>query len=234
MESEIFRRGLAWHTYNNLETDFVNALRYVALDKANKETWSESIAQQLLLVGSTLDSVFNEMRESSQIQASKGVAHLKEKRDPNIGDYREVFEDVYELSGIELIAHYGLTNYGSIKPFEAFHSNETPIWWKAYNVVKHEFFQNMRSGTLDNLVNALGGLFALNVTHKDSQPYLIDSGVIFGLAGTQRFTGSDIWNWLKISLIGIPHNVASDVWAQSPVFQHKFRRDKSKEIDSSF
>ena len=188
-----------------------------------------------MLVGSTVDSVFNEMRRSQLIPSEKLPIELRDNPQPNIGNYRETFGKIYQLSEIELSVHYGLTNYGTIKPFDAFGLSKTPEWWEAYNNVKHEFFQNMHEGTLDHLVRALGGLFALNIIHKDSQQYLINIGVISGSLGLgPHFTGAHIWSWLKESFIGSPHNVASDVWARSQVFQHMFRRDESVSIDSSF
>jgi hypothetical protein len=56
--SRIFERGMAWHTYLNLEKDFTDTIRYVALDVNNRTVWSEKLAQQLLLTGSILDSIF--------------------------------------------------------------------------------------------------------------------------------------------------------------------------------
>lgn len=70
--------------------------------------------------------------------------------DANIGDYREVYEPIYQLSGVQLEAHYGLTCYDKVTPFQPFVPRNNPRWWDAYNEVKHAFFQNMNRGTLDN------------------------------------------------------------------------------------
>jgi hypothetical protein len=95
----------------------------------------------------------------------------------------------------------------------------------------------MHKGTLDNLVNALGGLFALNIIHKDSQLFLVNNGVIVASLGPKQNEYSVsfyIWEWIKASLVGLPHNIASDVWVKSQIFLHVFRRDKTISIDTTY
>ena len=38
-----------------------------------------------------------------------------------------------------------------------------PDWWDAYNSLKHDRFNNEERGTLQNLLNALGGLYIINM-----------------------------------------------------------------------
>lgn len=221
---------MAWHTYQNLEKDFIDVTRYVALERENGGTYSEKIAQLLLLIGSTVDSVFFEMRTSHALAGQKGVAGLQQNTEPNIGQYKEVYEPIYELSKVEVFARHGLTNYETIKPFDPFLPKQSPVWWDAYNDIKHEFYQNWRKGTLDNLVNALGALFTLNVLHKDAQYYLLDRGVILSVSGymdTQvgNLPPFQVYDLMKKSFIGLPSNVPWGVVAISEVFSHSFRKD---------
>jgi len=220
--SSIFQRGLSWHSYLNLERDFIDVTRYVALDKNHGGVWSDKIAQLLLLTGSTVDSVFNEMRMSSFLEEFKPVIDLRQKSEPNIRDYREVYDPIYQLSNVELRARYGLAEYGIISPFQPFALDKSPEWWNAYNDVKHGFFQNMIKGTLDNLIHALGALFTLNVLHKDSQQYLATTGVIrVGYPDRNMSllsTGSDIWSFLKGSFVPPWGGTTLEAWATSEVF----------------
>lgn len=220
---------MSWHTYLNLEKDFIDITRYVALDRNNSGVWSEKIAQLVLLTGSAVDSVFNEMRKSSLLPQIKPIVELLQNPEPHIGNYREVYEPIYKLSGVELIASHGLTNYGKIIPFQPFAIKKNPAWWDAYNEIKHGFFQNMRKGTLDYLVHALGALFTLNVLHKDSQQYLATIGVIdmgvFDRMLSYRFGGSEKWGFLKNSYVGLRGDKSMDAWATSEVFCHLFRKE---------
>jgi len=222
---------MAWHTFRNLEKDFIELTRYVALDRKNSGVWSERIAQLLLVTGSTVDSVFSEMRHCALLPRSKALADLQDNSLPNIGNYRDVYEPVYQLSGVEVYARYGLTDYGAVRPFHPFVPQNNPQWWNAYNDIKHGFFQDMTKGTLDNLVHALGALFTLNVLHKDSQRYLLKTDIIqegdFG--GDLRLREHFVtrWDYFKNSFIGQPSNISWDAWASSEIFLHRFRKDPS-------
>jgi len=227
--SAIFRQGMSWHTYLNLEKDLIEIARYVALDKEHSGVWSEKIAQALLLTGSTVDSFFSEMRRSSYLPQSKLLNDLQQNPLPNIGQYREVYERIYKLSGVEVRASYGLGDYGTIRPFQPFAPQSYPQWWNDYNDVKHGFFQSMDKGTLDNLVHALGALFALNVIHKDSQQYLLSIGIInVGAFDTKiRYwrNGKSSWPYFKDSFTGFRGGSSLEAWVMSEVFTHRFRND---------
>ena len=235
--SNIFHRGMAWHTYQNLEKDFIDVTRHVALEKENDGAYSEKIAQLLQLTGSTVDSLFFEMRTSPSLAQEKGVADLQQNPEPNIGQYREVYEPIYQLSQVKLDARHGLTNYGTIKPFNPFLPKQYPQWWDAYNEIKHEFFRNWRRGTLGNLVHALGALFILNVLHKDAQLYLLQRGVIVPVTGYANSTYLStslsrysldpfhVANLMNRSFIGLPKNAPCGAVAFSEVFAHSFRTD---------
>jgi hypothetical protein len=228
--SDVFERGISWHTFLGLENDLIDITRYVALTLDNSSTWSEKIAQLLLLTGSTVDSVFYEMRSSSLLPQTAQVLELARKNQPSIDDYREVYEPLFQLSNVEVEARHGLADYGTIKPFEGFSKNESPVWWRAYNEVKHEFFQNIWKGTLHHLVLAPGGLFVLNVLHKDSQQYLLKKGLIQMGDFDKRFVyWHDYmrgWDALKNSFIGLHGDVSWDAWTTSEIFLHRFRHDR--------
>jgi hypothetical protein len=221
---------MAWHTYLNLEKDFIEVTRFVALEEENGGAYSEKMAQLLLLVGSTVDSVFFEMRTSPSLDGQKGIDELRRNNEPNIGAYREIFDPIYRFSDVQVVAHHGLTNYGAIKPFSPFLPKQSPAWWDAYNDIKHEFYQNWRKGTLDNLVHALAALFTLNVLHKDAQYYLLQRGVIISISGadasqTYNLPLFQVHGLLSKSFVGIPRNVSWGTAASSEIFFHQFRHD---------
>lgn len=211
--------------YLGLEKDFVDVTRYVALEKENSHVWSEKIADLLQLTGSRVNNVFREMRTSNLLPSSEALTALQSKDKPTIEDYRAAFEPIYKLSDVELLAQHGLTNYGIIKPFNPFQAGNYPAWWNSYNKVKHGPLDEMREGTLDNLVHALGALFILNVLHKDGQEYLLYMGVI----RVEYFPPghSQAWPLIKSSFVGVPKKVNQTYWASSEVFHHVFRKDST-------
>jgi hypothetical protein len=183
----------------------------------------------LLVTGSTVDSVFGEMSHCALLAESKYLVDLRSNPQPHIGNYRDAYEPVYQLSGVEVCARSGLTDYGTIRPFQPFAPQSNPQWWNAYNDIKHGFFKDMTKGTLDNLVHALGGLFTLNVLHKESQRYLFKRDTFqegeFG-GDLPLESGFRIrWDHYKNSFVGQPGNISWDAWASSEIFLHRFRKD---------
>ena len=54
--------------------------------------------------------------------------------------------------------------YKTYYPFKTFSKDQSPDWWNAYNKVKHKWYDKLKVyGTLKNVIEALGGLFILNV-----------------------------------------------------------------------
>jgi hypothetical protein len=63
-----YSKGLNWYTYQTLEKKVLEISRIVAIDNINKTTWSEDLANLLILVGSSVDSFFRDMELCSYIQ----------------------------------------------------------------------------------------------------------------------------------------------------------------------
>ncbi len=63
-------------------------------------------------------------------------------------------------------------------PFLSWNSKDSPDWWKAYNHIKHDRFQNKKEATLNVTINALSALFILNVIHLETMPVLVDYDII--------------------------------------------------------
>ena len=80
--------------------------------------------------------------------------------------FRDFFEPIFQLSDGKVDVSYGLTEYGVIYPFKKFNTNNIPDWWKSYNHVKHEWFECIDEATLKNNIEALTGLFMLNILYK--------------------------------------------------------------------
>jgi hypothetical protein len=80
--------------------------------------------------------------------------------------FRGFFEPIFQLSDGKVDVSYGLTEYGVIYPFKKFNTNNIPDWWKSYNHVKHEWFECIDEATLKNNIEALTGLFMLNILYK--------------------------------------------------------------------
>lgn len=228
-----FERGKAWFMYNRLEREFIETTSYVALETYHGNVWSEKFGELLVRIGDLVDSFFRFMVNSKSLDNEKTVKELrktirkKPKWNPDIIDFRTTFNPIFHLSSVEVEADYGLTNYGKLHPFKDF-GKKSPLWWDAYNKVKHEIFEQIeKKATLENTINALAGLFVLNILHKESQEYLIKyQNVIVGdyMKVMSKVT---ILNFFKASKIGIPKAVSGyNYKVAAPLFTHTFRADE--------
>lgn len=180
--------------YIPIENDFFSYLKYVPLSKDHKDVWSLKLANQLLIIGNSIESFFkcilryylDERIKEHNLNCPAvcgyhgiGLEHtnkLNEKliRDnTNIGTFRECFEEFYELSKRTV---YVLRNKGDINPFQEWGNNDPTQWWKVYRNLKHDKYGNKESATLEIVLKALAALFLINVHHYESRSFLVITG----------------------------------------------------------
>jgi len=174
---EVLDPDLAWEVYKSLEEDFINYLRFVPLADEHDNVWSLHLGDLLIRIGSILDSFFRRAIFSTVLNTATNISTYRTLNDLriNMGTYREVFDPFYGLSSKKI---YELRTFKSLTPFSNWSSNRSPDWWEAYNHVKHDRFKNKKEATLKSTLNALGGLFLLNVQHLETIPVLIDYNII--------------------------------------------------------
>lgn len=180
-----YLRGMNWHTYNYLDTRLNELSRYISFAPENKVTWSEALADLLILTGSAVDSFFRDMGGCPNIETNTHYKKVqqrvsKDNRNWNIYDFKDAYEPLYQLSKNEVEIPFGLSYYGVIQPFREFDiaDKEIPTWWNAYNHLKHNYYDSLEEANLDNVLNSLGSLLILNALHKCSQEHLIRRGLL--------------------------------------------------------
>lgn len=200
--------------YKSLEADFLEFVTYVPLSEEHMDIWSLKLANQLLLIGSSIDSFFKcamaSLRKQmiqDHIDARKydflglekegvwewyfyqGIGYtiedfkdesefynnLLKDNQPNMGLYRTIFEDFYQLSTKKI---YVLRTQEEFTPFKEWAGDKSPQWWLSYRDLKHDRFQNRKDATLKTVLDALSALFLLNVYHIDTRKYLVNKRVI--------------------------------------------------------
>jgi hypothetical protein len=141
-----------------------------------------------------------------------------------ISEFREVFDTYYQLSKWRVNIGKPFLQYREIQPFVRFSKKQSPSWWIAYNKVKHDIFNNRIHGNLENLLQAMAGLFLLNVLHRPNQPVLIlknfiRNGILNDSMGAGGLAAPVLWE--KLAQIGVPQSgqpLAYDIWARSKYF----------------
>jgi len=233
-----FERGMAWYMYNKLENEFIETTSYVALVTDHDDVWSEKYGELLTRTGDLVDSFFRDMVNSKSLDNEETVKRLREKiqkkrqknKDwsPNITDFRKTFNPIFQLSSVEVEADYGLTYYGKLNPFKNF-DKKKPFWWGSYNKVKHEIFEKIEeNATLYNTINALAGLFILNILHMENRRYLARYTTVFFV---EHLGKKQMEKDLSASFIGIPEPYRG--WsfiAKTPLFTHVLRVDEKVKV----
>ena len=97
--------------------------------------------------------------------------------------------------------------------------------------MKHEIFEQIeKKATLENTLNALAGLFVLNILHKENQRYLIRYTNVISAEGPgaeEFMTKGPIEQNLRPSFIGVPKDIHYKFMARTPLFIHIFRVDEN-------
>lgn len=140
---------LHWEYFLALETDVERMARFVEFSGNNFGTYSIEIAHLLLAAASEVDVV------------AKQLCYLidAEANPRNIEQYRAILR--WSLPQLEdslvTIPRYGLNLY----PWRNWKRGEIPDWWRDHNKVKHQRGEYFQRANLENLLNAMGGLFLL-------------------------------------------------------------------------
>lgn len=139
-----------WKYYNVLEEDFIRIIRYIEILENNYATCSDEIIKQLQAVGSEFDNI------------CKSVCGFNLSDRKTIKDYEDwIFRNIDDITSIEIIVKN--THNIKLKPFDGWTDSSQLFWWRAYNEVKHNRIENYEVGKFENLLNALGALYFMEL-----------------------------------------------------------------------
>lgn len=145
-----------WRFYLRLEDEFCNTMTYVEFSENNMKTYSKEYCKILLSIGAEVDIICK--RLCQQV--------CPEKKCNNITQYAEILCDYNDLSSASAKFSYSKED---VIPFNGWIPDNSPSWWKAYNLIKHDRAaeENEKFGNLENAFQALSGLFVLNRYYDD-------------------------------------------------------------------
>ena len=166
---------LLWEEdYLQREKEFTDFIKYVPPSENQKSVWSLKLANQLILIGSSIDSFFKQSMPFYKHSNKKN--NNKKFKKLNLGDFRDLFEGYYNQ--LSKHAVYLLVTREKIVPFEEWGSGGGLNWWDAYTNLKHNRFKNRELATVENVLNALAALFLLNVYYHPNRKFLAEKGLI--------------------------------------------------------
>ena len=172
-----------WNYLLALDSDLAHLSRYIEFDGRNFDCFSLEIARILLAGAAECDVVAKQLCEV--VEPGCGA--------DNVNSYREIIvRHLPQLMAFEvIISRYGL----SLLPWDEWQQpTGVPLWWTANNRVKHERHVHFHQATLNNVLNAVGGLFVLLLylyIDKAREGGLVPSPQIVG-AGSQHIKGVDV------------------------------------------
>jgi hypothetical protein len=143
---------LHWNYLLAIENDLENLSRYIEFDAKNFACFSIEIARILLTSGAEVDVVCKQL--CKKLNASSKADSIHQYRD-------EIIQAFPQISDFNIC----MDRYGIIlKPWEKWqNTKDDPLWWTAYNKIKHERMSEYARANLENVLNAISGLFVVTL-----------------------------------------------------------------------
>ena len=131
--------------FNALEDDLLKVARYVEFCADNYKTYSVEFVRLLLAAGSEVDVACKTLIKTFEPKAkAENIGHYRKYL---LRQFPEIADDVIVCPRFGLRCH----------PWKDWHKCH-PIWWDAYNNVKHYRVQHCQEAKLENVLNAICGL----------------------------------------------------------------------------
>jgi hypothetical protein len=139
-----------WNFFLCLEKDLETLSRYVEFCDSNFKCYSLEMARILLAASSEIDVIAKQLCQKID----------NNSRADSINQYRNEIISAYpNYPNFKVtIPRFGL----NLTPWEKWNeSNGAPIWWTAYNKVKHHRDTDYHQANLKNVLNSVAGLFVI-------------------------------------------------------------------------
>ena len=176
-----FRKSY-WNYYLELERQFKEIERYVALDRGNNQTFSVEFLKLIEAVCSEIDTVAKAISEHYDNNFSKiknpGIRHWGYILSQNMPDLSTATVELLD-SDIEIVPwnNFGYMQYKNKKGqlcYKLADQCDTPSWWKDYNSIKHQRTArddngviNFSKANLRNVILSFSALFSLEAVFME-------------------------------------------------------------------
>jgi hypothetical protein len=138
-----------WHYFLALCDDAVRSSRFVEFSVDNYRTYSIEFARLYLATGSEVDVVAKQL--CLKFDSSSTAANINAYRTPILAKFPDLPSVKVNLPRRAL----------SFTPWQEWAAGKNPTWWTGYNEVKHMRHVHFPKANLENMLNALAGLYVL-------------------------------------------------------------------------
>ena len=138
-----------WNYFLALDDDIERMSRYIEPAHANFNSYSLELARIIFAAASEVDVVSKML--CKKINPNSNADSIKKYKE-------EILPCIPAIPGaIVSVPRFGLT----LNPWEQWAEGKTPLWWSAYNNVKHHRHTHFADANLKHTLNAVAGLFVL-------------------------------------------------------------------------
>lgn len=142
-----------WNFFLALEDDVFRLARYLELTEPNLNSYSIELVRILFAAASEVDVVAKQLcQKLNPATKAENIEHYRNEINGLCPRFAETSVSV---------PRYGLT----LVPWENWRSESTPLWWRAYNNVKHDRHVHYAKANLKNGLNAVAALFVMLLYH---------------------------------------------------------------------
>ena len=147
--------------------DFERLFEFIEPHTSNENVFSHRIYELLLRTCTEVES------------CCKGILIANGHAANNMEDYKKI-EQATHLSGYTVRYSNWFPSYYSIQPFASWTTGGSLSWYKAYNDLKHNRWQNFTLANLKNLLNAISGLLCVIYAQiGDAVQHVFESNIYF-------------------------------------------------------
>jgi len=139
-----------WNYFLAIEEDLLRLSRFIEFHEANFGCFSLELARIILAAGAEVDVV--------RSQLCKQVKTHQQKSSRKSAMSLLLANNFPDLIRFEVrIPRFGLV----LHPWVDWDKDDDPLWWQAYNEIKHKRNRSFNSANLKNALNAVAGLFVI-------------------------------------------------------------------------
>ncbi|GGI16280.1 hypothetical protein [Oxalicibacterium faecigallinarum] len=138
-----------WNYFLSLEDDVIQLARYLEPTERNFSSYSLELARILFAASSEVDVICK--RLCLKINVDSKANNIMKYRDELLNACPQIKDTRVEIPRFGLKFH----------PWEQWGKDKTPLWWTAYNNVKHHRHTHFSDANLKHALNAVAGLFVL-------------------------------------------------------------------------
>ena len=163
-----------WPVYQRLEREVLDLAKYILFDDKQLKTYSPYMGELIIRCAIEIEAL------SKELYSLLGGAMMI--TDPATGETRPPYFDTECLNLLANTWHLNTKKIQIVSPIMIFspqNSVLTPLhkahkrgtsgskWKQAYQNIKHDRANSTNKGTIENLINALGALYILNLYFRD-------------------------------------------------------------------